>query len=206
MHTLSFSYRRILGFFLFSLGAFLFSMTAVAAKYEIDPLHSSVNFVAPHLGVSKVRGHFDKFSGTFTFDEKSQKLENVQVTIKTDSINTQVADRDKHLRSPDFFDAAKHPEITFKSTKVDYTMDKPTKVTGDLTIRGTKKPITLDVKYNGAVTDHFGARVIAFEATGKINRKDYGVSWHKALDSGGVVVGEEIQIEILGEAKVPTKK
>lgn len=182
----------------------LFTTPLLAAKFELDKAHTNVSFVAPHLMVSKVKGRFDKFAGTFDFDEKDLKLENIAVTIQTDSLNTNEKDRDKHLRSPDFFDVAKFPEMKFKSTKVEYDNGKPDKVHGELTIRGITKPVILNVDYNGAITDAMGNRVVAFEAETKVNRKDFGLNWNKALDKGGFVVGDDIKIQIEGEAKVPT--
>ncbi|MFS4458174.1 YceI family protein [Bdellovibrio sp. HCB2-146] len=191
---------------LLTFASVVLATSALAAKYEIDPAHTNVMFTAPHLVVSKVKGRFDKFNGSFEFDEKTMQLSDIQVTIKTDSINTNEKDRDKHMRSPDFFDSAKYPDMTFKSKKVHYDKDKPDKVDGDLTIRGVTKPVTLDVDYNGAVTDAWGNRVVTFEAETKVNRKDFGMIWNKALDKGGVTVGDEIKIEIEGEAKVPSPK
>lgn len=187
---------------LFSFLALTFSSTNVfAAKFKLDKAHTSISFTAPHLVVSKVKGRFDRFEGAFEFDEKTMKLDGILVTVQTDSINTNEKDRDKHLRSPDFFDVVKFPEMTFKSTKVDYKKGKPDKVHGDLTIRGISKPVVLEVEYNGAVTDPMGNRVVTFEAEGRVNRKDFGVNWNKALDKGGWVVGDDIKIEIEGEAK-----
>lgn len=186
------------------LATFLFTPPLLAAKFELDKAHTNVSFVAPHLMVSKVKGRFDKFAGTFDFDEKDLKLENVMVTIQTDSLNTNEKDRDKHLRSPDFFDVVKFPEMKFKSTKVEYDNGKPDKVHGELTIRGITKPVILNVDYNGAITDAMGNRVVAFEAETKVNRKDFGLNWNKALDKGGFVVGDDIKIQIEGEAKMPT--
>lgn len=187
---------------LFSFLALTFSSTNVfAAKFKLDKAHTSISFTAPHLVVSKVKGRFDRFEGAFEFDEKTMKLDGILVTVQADSINTNEKDRDKHLRSPDFFDVVKFPEMTFKSTKVDYKKGKPDKVHGDLTIRGISKPVVLEVEYNGAVTDPMGNRVVTFEAEGRVNRKDFGVNWNKALDKGGWVVGDDIKIEIEGEAK-----
>lgn len=189
---------------LFSFLALSFaSTTAFAAKFDLDKSHTSISFTAPHLMVSKVKGRFDHFDGSFDFDEKNMKLDAINVMVKTDSINTNEKDRDKHLRSPEFFDVAKYPDMTFKSTKIEYKKNKPQKVHGDLTIRGITKPVILDVEYGGAVTDPMGNRVVAFEASSKVNRKDFGLNWNKALDKGGWVVGDEIKIAIEGEAKVP---
>ncbi|MNK11915.1 hypothetical protein D3C87_299660 [compost metagenome] len=184
----------------------IFSSVALATEFKIDPAHTNVGFEAPHLVVSKVRGRFDKFEGGFTFDEKTKKLDNVHVTVKTDSINTNEKDRDKHLRSPDFFDVAKFPDMTFKSTKTIYDDGKPEKLEGDLTIRGITKKVTLEVDYKGAITDPWNVRRVAFEAEGKVDRKDFGLNWNKSLDKGGVVVGDQIKIEIEGEAMIPPGK
>lgn len=186
--------------FLF-LAASLTHTPANAAKFDLDTSHTSVSFIAPHLVISKVKGRFDQFNGSFEFDEKSSKLDGINVVIKTESVNTNEKDRDKHLRSPDFFDTAKFPEMTFKSTKVEYIKNKPSKVHGDLTIRGISKPVILNVNYGGTVTDMMGKQVVAFEASGQVNRKDFGLNWNKSLDKGGVVVGDEIKIQIEGEAK-----
>ena len=175
---------------------------ASATEYKVDPAHTNVSFVAPHMMISKVKGRFDKVDGSFQFDEKTMKLENVNVTVKADSINTNEADRDKHMRSPDFFDVAKYPDITFKGGKVTYDKDKkPEKIEGDLTIKGVTKKVTLDIDYNGSTKDPWGNQVVAFELEGKVNRKDFGLNWNKAMDRGGVVVGDDIKIEIDGEAK-----
>lgn len=189
---------------LFSFLSLLFFSSAFAAKFDLDKSHTSINFIAPHLMISKVPGRFDHFDGSFEFDEKTGKLESLHVVIKTDSINTNEEKRDKHLRSPDFFDVAKFPEMTYQSSKVDYKDGKPSKVQGQLTIRGISKPVDLDITYNGAITDPMGARVVSFEAKGQVNRKDFGLKWNKALDAGGWVVGDDIKIQIEGEAKSMT--
>lgn len=180
--------------------------SASAEKFTIDPAHTGVNFTVAHLVVSKVKGRFDKVEGNFDFDEKSQKLDNVMVKIAADSVNTNQADRDKDLRSDGFLDVKKFPEITFKGTKTIYEMAKPKKVEGDLTIHGVTKHVTLDVDYRGAVTDPWGNRRIGFEASTKINRKDFGLQYNKVMETGGVIVGDEVKIEIDGEAIIPGKK
>lgn len=184
----------------------LSTTAAFAAQYQIDPAHTHVEFRVPHLVVSKVEGRFNKFEGGFTFDEKTQKLDNVNVTIKADSIDTNQPDRDKHLRTADFFDVAKFPDIKFKGVKTIYEEGKPDKVEGKLTIHGVTKDVALEVDYKGAVTDQMGVRRVAFEAELKIDRKDYGMTWNKSLDKGGMAVGDEIKIEILGEATIPAAK
>jgi polyisoprenoid-binding protein YceI len=189
-----------------SLVLILSSSVALAEKYTLDAAHTSVNFTVPHLVVSKVKGRFDKFDGTFDFDEKTQKLENVAVEIQADSVNTNEKDRDKHLRSKDFFDVEKFKTLTFKSKKTDYEGNKPSKLEGDLTIHGVTKPVVFELDYNGAVTDPWGNRRVSFEAKTKINRKDFGLTWNKALEAGGFVVGDDVKIEIEGEAMVAAAK
>lgn len=180
--------------------------SALAEKFTIDTSHTGVQFTVSHLVVSKVKGRFDKFDGTFDFDEKSQKLDNVVVNIDTDSINTNEKDRDKDLRSPNFLEVNKFPKITFKSTKTNYKALKPTELEGNLTIHGVTKPVVLEVEYKGAVTDPWGNRRVAFEAETKISRKDFGMTWNKALETGGVLVGDEVKISIDGEAMVAKSK
>ncbi|WP_413586518.1 YceI family protein [Bdellovibrio sp. HCB274] len=178
----------------------LLAAPAWAEKFTIDPAHTTVIFKVQHMMISKVKGTFDKFEGTFDFDEKSQKLDNVVVTIQANSINTNQVDRDKHLKSPDFLDAAKFPTIQFKSTKTEYENSKPEKVQGKLTVHGVTKDVTMDVDYNGAVTDPQGKRRVGFEIETKLNRKDYGLVWNKAMETGGVLVGDTVDVEIQGEA------
>lgn len=176
------------------------STSAFAAKYKLDPSHSQVGFSVKHLVVSNVKGHFSKYEGSFDFDEKKGTVSNVDVKIEAASINTNDEKRDEHLRSADFFDTAKHKEITFKGKKVDVVGGKPTKVTGDLTMRGVTKSVVLDIDYGGAATDPWGNEKIGFTLTGKINRKDFGVNWSKNLDKGGAVVADDVKIEIEVEA------
>lgn len=178
----------------------LISTSAFATKYKIDPEHSHVGFSVKHLVVSNVKGNFGKYEGGFEFDEKKGTVSNIDVKIDAASINTNDAKRDEHLRSADFFDTAKHKEITFKGKKIDVVNNKPTKVTGDLTIRGVTKSVTLDIDYGGTATDPWGNEKLGFSMSGKINRKDFGVSWHKALDKGGAVVSDDVKLEIEVEA------
>lgn len=191
--------------FLFSVFSFILSAQFPAnswgaEKFALDLSHTEVQFVVPHLVVSKVKGRFDKLEGTFDFDEQSQKLDNISVTIQADTINTNEKDRDKHLRSPDFLDVVKFPKIIFVGKRTTYESLKPKKIEGNLTIHGITKPVALDIEYKGAVTDPWGNRRIAFAAETKINRKDFGLTWNKALDAGGVLVGDDVKIYIDGEA------
>jgi polyisoprenoid-binding protein YceI len=184
--------------------------TAVrAADYEIDAAHTQIGFKAKHV-VGKVPGRFTKFSGTFTYDPKNPKAWTTEATIDAASINTDVEARDKHLKSDAFFDVEKCPNITFKSTKVTGHGDH-FKLTGDLTMHCVTKPVTLDVEVDGTGKDPWGNESASFSATATVNRQDWGISWNKKLDAGGVLVGDKIDLslEITGnvkKAEAPAKK
>ncbi|MFQ6172287.1 YceI family protein [Oryzobacter sp. R7] len=159
-----------------------------AGTWAIDPTHSEVGFVARHLMVTKVRGSFTDISGTVHVkDEVTESV--ADVTIKTASVATGTPDRDGHLRSADFFDVENHPEIRFVSTA--FTGDT---LTGDLTIKGVTKPVTLDVDFNGVATDPWGNTKAAFEATGELDRTQWGLTWNAALETGGVLVSEKVKL------------
>ncbi|MBX7232491.1 MAG: YceI family protein [Bdellovibrionales bacterium] len=161
--------------------------------YQIDSAHSKVGFEISHLVISSVDGSFSNFDGTLKIDKDLAKS-SITTTIKTDSIDTRNAKRDEHLKSADFFDATKFPQITFTSKKI---TGKPEalKIEGELTLHGVKKQVTLDGKYTGAVTDAFNQRKVAFEATTTIKRKDFGLNWSKMVEAGPVV-GEEVKITL----------
>lgn len=182
-------------FFAFAVSAQ--AQKAEAGKYQIDPMHSKVGFEIAHLVISTVEGNFKNFSGDVEINENFSKS-NVNASIAVDSIETGVKDRDDHLKSPDFFDVQKHGQMTFKSKKITGTPDK-FKMEGDLTIRGVTKSVTLEGKYLGAVTDGYGNRKIAVTAKGKINRKDFGLTWSKAVEVGPVV-GDEVTLELKVQA------
>lgn len=183
-----------------------------STKFTIDTAHSSVGFKIAHLMISSVQGRFDKFEGDFTFDEKTGKVEGLNAKIDLDTVNTNEPKRDAHLKNDDFFGVRSKDNalveakrwMTFKSTKVDVKAKKPTKITGDLTLNGVTKPVTLAVVYKGTVKDPWGNTKLGFEATGKINRKDFGLTWNKVLEAGGLAVGEEVAIMIDGEATAAT--
>lgn len=179
-----------------------------AKKYVIDPVHSAVGFKVKHLVISKVQGSFDKFSGEFFYDEKNPAKWTAQATIDANSINTANADRDKHLRSPDFLEAEKYPNITFQSSQVADLKDNKAKLHGNLTIRGVTKPVILDLEIGGTVKDPWGNERAGFEASTKINRKDFGVAFHKVLETGGLVVDDivEITLHIEGIAQKEEKE
>ncbi len=168
--------------------------------YEIDPNHSTVEFAAKHMMITTVRGRFKKFSGTLHIDEQNPANSQVDVTIDASSIDTGAEARDNHLRSADFFDVAKYPTITFKSTRVEALGGEKYRVTGDLTIHGVTRPQTLEVEREGSIKDMQGKQRQSFSATGKLSRKDFGLEWNVALESGGWLVGDEIKLDI--EAQV----
>ena len=175
------------------------SLPAVAAtsEWKIDPAHSSAQFAVRHLTISTVRGAFTKVSGTVQFDDQDVTRSSVEVTIDADSVDTRVPDRDKDLRSERFFDVAKYPTITFKSKKVEQAGPGKLKVTGDLTIHGTTKEVVLDVDGpTPAIKDPWGNQRAAASATTKLNRQDYGVKFNAKMDTGGLVVSDDVAITI----------
>jgi polyisoprenoid-binding protein YceI len=178
-------------------------VAALAGTYKVDPQHSSVTFSIRHL-FSKVNGRFDKFQGTINVDPANPTTAKAEGSIDVASINTNVEKRDNHLRSKDFFDVEKYPKITFVSTKVtDVDAEKKTgKLHGKLKIHGVEKDVVLDVAYLGEGSDPWGNKKAGFTATTTINRKDFGLNWNETLETGGVLVGDEVQIEIAVEGDV----
>ena len=164
--------------------------------FQIDQSHSEIQFSARHMMVSKVRGVFDKWDGTIALDPANPAKTTVDITIDAASINTKDAQRDGHLRSPDFLNVEKFPSVTFKSTKVEVTGENTAKLTGDLTIAGVTKPAVLDVEYQGNAKSPWGTTNYGFSAHTKINREDWGLTWNAALETGGWLVGKEISIDI----------
>jgi polyisoprenoid-binding protein YceI len=165
--------------------------------WEIDPVHTSAQFAVRHLMVSTVRGEFGKTTGTLTLDEQDPTKSTIEATIDATSINTRIAKRDDHLKSPDFFDVAKYPTITFKSKKIEAVGEGKFKVTGDLTMHGVTKEIVLNVEgTTKSFKDPMGKLRIGGGATTKLNRKDFGLAYNKVLESGGVLVGDEVDITI----------
>ncbi len=179
--------------------AFVLALPAAApaGTWELDSAHTGVQFKVRHLMVSYVRGDFEKVSGKIVYDEQDVSKSSADITIDAASINTRVAKRDKHLRSPDFLDVAKHPSITFKSKKVEKTGNGKLKMTGDLTIRGATREVVLEVEGpTPPIKDLQGKTRVGGIASTRINRKDFGLTWNKALETGGVVVGDEVEITI----------
>lgn len=166
-----------------------------ADTYTIDKNHSDVSFQSRHFA-SKVRGRFTDFAGTIQADPSKPETSSVAFTIKTASIDTSVADRDKDLRSSNFFDVEKYPEITFKSTKIVPAGKDKFDVTGTLTMHGVSKEITLPVVFLGAAKDPWGNERASFELATRLNRKDYGINWNKALDQGGFMLGDDVDVTI----------
>lgn len=167
--------------------------------YNVDKTHSEVTFRVRHF-VSKVSGRFDDFSGAITVVPGKPSESSVEFAIKTASINTANTGRDNHLRSADFFDAEKHPEITFKSTKIAPVDADTFNVTGIFTMHGTARELTIPVDFGGTVTDARGTEKAGFSLTSKLNRKDYGIVWNQTLDSGTMVLGDEVEITVNLEA------
>jgi len=173
---------------------------AHASEWDIDGSHTTAQFAVKHLAISTVKGTFDKVGGTLSLDDKDITKSKVEVTIDPASIDTREPKRDAHLKSPDFFDVAKFPTMTFKSTKVEKAGKNKLKVTGDLTMHGVTKPVTLAVDGPTAeIKSPFGTTVRAVSLTGKLNRKDWGLGWNKVLETGGLVVSEEVQLDISAE-------
>ena len=164
--------------------------------WVVDPVHSQVIFAVRHMMVTTVKGQFKVISGTVNIDETNPANSWVEAQADVASIDTREANRDGHLRSPDFFDAENHPTIIFKSTKVEHVSGSDYKVTGDLTIRGVTKSAVFNVEYAGQGKDAYGGQRAGIAATTKINRKDWGLTWNAVLETGGVAVSEEVKIEI----------
>jgi polyisoprenoid-binding protein YceI len=170
-------------------------LKSLTGTYAIDPTHSRVGFVARHAMVTKVRGSFNEFDGQGFYDADDPASSKLELTIQAASIDTRNADRDGHLRSNEFFDMETFPEITFRSTTVDQVDADSFKVTGDLTIKGVTKPVTIDFELTGTATDPFGNDRMGLEGKTTVNRKDWGVSWNAALEAGGVLVSEKVTLE-----------
>lgn len=169
------------------------------ATWKIDPAHSEINFKVKHLIISTVTGHFKKFDAVI--ESNKEDFNDAKISFEADagSIDTKNSQRDSHLVSADFFYAEKFPRITFESTSVNKLSDYELKVKGNLTVRGVTKEIELDVMYNGTVSGFGGTEVAGFEISGKLNRFDYGLQWNALTEAGGVVVSNEVKIEILAE-------
>ena len=184
-----------------ALAVLLFAVPALAVELQVDPAHSTAAFAIKHMMVSTVHGSFGKVTGTLNHDPKDPTKSSANIQIDPASLDTRVEKRDAHLKSADFFDVQKCPDMSFKSTKVEKAGEKKYKVTGDLTMHCATKPVTLDVEgLNGPVKGPQGANLYAataiFFVGGKLSRKDFGLLWNKSLETGGVVVGDEVQLTV----------
>ena len=176
-------------------------VAAGASQWDIDPAHSTAEFAVKHMMVSTVKGQFGKMTGSVNLDDKDVAKSQVDITIDASTIDTREPKRDGHLKSPDFFDVAKYPTITFRSTKIAKGAKGKYKVTGDLNMHGVTRSVVLDVEGpTGPIKNMMGQMTRGVVATGKINRKDWGLNWNKPLEqAGGVLVGDEVKIEINAE-------
>jgi len=165
-------------------------------QYKLDSAHSSVGFAVRHMMFAKVRGRFGAFRGTIALDPEKLDRSSVEVEIDAASIDTGTPDRDNHLRSADFFDAEQFPKLTFKSTRIEHQGGDRYAVHGTLAIRGVERDITLDAEYGGLAKDPWGNERALFTATGSLDRREYGLKWNQALEAGGVLVGERVELEL----------
>ena len=166
------------------------------STWTIDPAHTGLQFAVRHLMISTVRGRFGEVEGTLVLNDADPSKSTVEVSIPTNSIDTRAEQRDAHLRSPDFFDVERFPAITFRSKRIEGDITSGFKLTGDLTIRDVTREITLDVESNGRGRDPWGNEKLGFEARGKLSRGAFGLNWNQTLEAGGVLVGDEIKLEL----------
>ncbi|MEV7443873.1 YceI family protein [Streptomyces sp. NPDC091204] len=171
------------------------ALAELTGDYVLDPAHTRIGFIARHAMVTKVRGAFHQFEGTAHLDGADPARSTAQLVIKAESIDTGVEQRDQHLRTNDFLDVPSFPDITFRTTSVEPRSDTEYRVTGDLTIKDTTRPISIDFEYTGTAVDPFGNRRVGLEGSVSISRKEYGVTWNAALEGGGVLVGDKIVLE-----------
>ncbi len=171
--------------------------------WQIDRAHSDIFFTVRHMVISKVRGRFQKWDGTLQFDEENPANSKVDITIDAASIDTNEPKRDAHLRSADFLDAEQHPNLTFKSTRVEAKGKDKFLLHGDLTIRKVTRPVAIDVEYLGKAKDPWGQQKVLFSGKVSIQREEFGATWNQALEAGGVLVGKNVDIEIEIQALAP---
>jgi polyisoprenoid-binding protein YceI len=172
---------------------------ATKTTWKLDPAHTLVEFSAKHLMITTVKGRITDIEGTIHGDEQNPQNSSVEAVLKAASLDTRTDQRDQHLRSADFLDVEKFPQIKFRSTRIEGGKES-FKLTGDLTIRDVTKPITFDVEFEGTTRDPWGGERVGFSAKGKIDRRDFGLTWNQALETGGVVVGNDIKINLEVEA------
>jgi polyisoprenoid-binding protein YceI len=168
---------------------------ALTGDYTLDTAHTRLGFVARHAMVTKVRGSFDDFAGTAHLDFQDPTKSSADITIQVKSITTNQSQRDEHLRTSDFFDAATYPEIRFKSSKAEALGDDRYRLTGDLTIKDVTKPVSIDFEFTGAAKDPYGNIRVGFDGSTTVKRSDWGITWNAALETGGVMVSDKITLE-----------
>jgi polyisoprenoid-binding protein YceI len=171
------------------------SIQELTGDYQLDPAHTRIYFIARHAMVTSVRGYFHEFDGRVHLDAEKPEASTAHVTITVASLDTGQEQRDAHLRSPDFFDVETHPEMRFESTEIAEVEEALYRVTGDLTIRDQTRPVTLEVTFNGSAKDPFGNLRAGFEGKGMVNRRDWGLTWNAALETGGFMVSDKVRIE-----------
>ncbi|TDB65886.1 YceI family protein [Arundinibacter roseus] len=164
--------------------------------WNIDPTHSEIQFKIKHLVISTVTGHFRQFEGTVETEGDDFATAAIRFSADTASVDTNQAQRDEHLRSAEFFDAEKFPKLTFESTSIEKTGDDVYTITGDLTIKDITKSVVLKAEYGGSMTDFYGNYKSGFEVSGKINRKEFGLTWHAVTEAGGIVAGDEVKLAL----------
>ena len=179
------------------------TLSTQKTTWQIDPAHTDVEFSVRHLMVSNVKGRFGNVTGSVEIDDGNAKQVAIDVSIPVATVDTRVEQRDAHLRSPDFFDVERYPQMTFKAGSIDGDTNGAFTLAGELTIRGVTKPVVLDVVIEGRGSDPWGNERLGFSATTKIDRKDFGLTWNAALETGGVVVGDTVKITINAELMRP---
>jgi len=165
-------------------------------SWKIDPSHSEIQLSVRHMMVSKVRGHFGSFSGEVDFNEENPAASSVDVTIDASSISTRDSQRDDHLKSPDFLDVEEYPALRFKSNRVEVVGEKKGRIYGELTIRDISREVVLDAEYTGQAKSPWGTTSAGFSATTSFDRKDWGLGWNQALETGGILVGDKVDVSI----------
>jgi polyisoprenoid-binding protein YceI len=169
-------------------------MIMAKTQWALDPAHSEIQFKIKHMMISTITGEFTKFDASLEAEDHDFTQSKATFTADVDSINTKNEQRDGHLKSPDFFDAPGNPQITFESEKLEKKDGEHYQLSGNLTIKGVSKPIVLEAVHSGVITDPYGNQRTGFEVSGKINRKDFGLTWHQLTEAGGLVVGDEVRL------------
>jgi polyisoprenoid-binding protein YceI len=188
--------QRTVTAFLVISATVLMALPAAAAEWNLDVPHSYVGFKVKHMAIAKVKGSFGEFSGTVTGEPGKPETFAVEAVIQMQSVDTGNTDRDDHLRSPDFFDVETYPTMTFRSTGVRMTDEEEGVLMGELTLHGVTKPVEMELEYRGLVNDPWGNTRMGFAAETEIDRREFGLTWNKALETGGLVVGHDVEIEI----------